>query len=121
LTDPVFDYGRSFGATVVGGYVYRGSGLRRLFRGRYFFADFIRGRVWSIALALDLATGEARATGLIEHTSELGGAGQLGNISSFGVDADGELFIVSHSRGIVFMLTGPLSAPPTPVNPRIVR
>jgi glucose/arabinose dehydrogenase len=121
LVDPIFEYDHSVGASITGGYVYRGAGLGRDFQGRYFFADFIRGRVWSIALAIDSATAEARASGLIEHTAELGGTGQLGNISSFGTDADGELYVVSHSRGMVFKITGPLAAPPTPVNPRIVR
>ena len=121
LVDPIFEYDHSVGASITGGYVYRGQSLGGDYQGRYFFADFIRGRVWSIALVIDLTTGEARATGLIEHTAELGGTNQLGNISSFGVDADAELFVISHSRGIVFKLVGPLAAPPTPVNPRIVR
>jgi len=45
---------------------------------------------------------------------------QLGNVSSFGADADGELYLVSYSRGTVLKITGPATAPPTPVNPRIV-
>jgi glucose/arabinose dehydrogenase len=121
LTDPIFEYDHSVGASITGGYVYRGTALGSDYRGRYFFADFIRGRLWSIALIADPATGEARATGLLEHTSELGGTDQLGNISSFGIDADGELFVVSYSRGIIFKLAGPLGTPPTPLNPRIVR
>jgi glucose/arabinose dehydrogenase len=121
LIDPVFEYDHSVGASITGGYVYRGAGLGPDYAGRYFFADFIRGRVWSVALAIDPATGEARATGLIEHTEELGGTSVLGNISSFGVDADGELYLVSYSRGIIFKLAGPLTTPPTPLNPRIVR
>ena len=120
LVDPIFEYDHAVGASVTGGYVYRGAALGAEYQGRYFFADFVRSRLWSIALILD-PSGEARATGLIEHTSELGGTGQLGNISSFGVDADGELFVVSYSRGIVFRLAGPLTTPPTPVNPRILR
>ncbi len=121
LVDPIFEYDHSVGASITGGYVYRGAGLGTEYQGRYFFADFVRGRVWSIALAIDPGTGEARASGLIEHTSELGGTGQLGNVSSFGTDADGELYIVSYSRGIIFKLAGPLTAPPMPLNPRIVR
>ena len=121
LVDPIFEYDHSVGASVTGGYVYRGSSLGNDYRGRYFFADFVRGRVWSIALTVDQATGEARASGLLEHTSELGGTAQLGNVSSFGTDADGELYVVSYSRGIVFKLAGPLTAPPAPLNPRIVR
>ena len=31
----------------------------------------------------------------------LGGAAVLGNVSSFGVDAAGELYVVSYSRGLV--------------------
>ena len=54
--------------------------------------------MWSIALTID-GQGEASASDLIEHTAELGGQSQLGNISSFGVDADGELYIVSLTRG----------------------
>src|SRR5438067_7857500 len=121
LIDPIFEYDHTVGASITGGYVYRGAGLGADVAGRYFFADFIRGRVWSIALVIDPSTGEARATGLIEHTGELGGTSTLGNISSFGVDADGELYLVSYSRGIIFKIAGPLTAPPTPLNPRIVR
>ena len=99
---------------------YRGVALGAPYAGRYFFADFVQGRVWSIALTIDAATGDARASGLLEHTAELGGASQLGNVSSFGADADGELYIVSYSRGTVLKITGPLTAPPTPLNPRIV-
>jgi hypothetical protein len=65
--------------------------------------------------------GEARAAGLLEHTDELGGSSQLGNISSFGVDLDGELYIVGHSRGSVFAVGGPLTTPPTPTEVRIIR
>jgi len=121
LIDPLFEYDHSVGASITGGYVYRGTGLGIEYQGRYFFADFVRGRIWSIAITIDPGTGEGRASGLLEHTSELGGTGQLGSVSSFGIDADGELYIVSHSRGIIFKLAGPLTTPPVPQNPRIVR
>jgi len=121
LIDPVFEYDHTVGASITGGYVYRGTALGADYQGRYVYADFVRARVWSIALIVDPVTGEARATGQLEHTAELGGSTQLGNISSFGVDAGGELYLVSYSRGIVFKLAGPLTPPPTPVNPRIVR
>ena len=42
----------------------------------------------------------ARASDLREHTTELGGSAQLAGVSSFGVDASGELYIVSYSRGV---------------------
>ena len=115
LVDPVFEYDHSVGQSITGGYVYRGASLGAPHSGRYFFADFVQGRVWSLALSAD-----GRASGLIEHTAELGGTPQLGNISSFGIDADGELYIVSYSRGTVLKITGPLTAPPTPLNPHVV-
>jgi glucose/arabinose dehydrogenase len=118
LTDPIHEYGRSSGQSVTGGYVYRGRALGAAYNGRYFFADYVQGRVWSIGLTID-GQGEAQAAGLTEHTSELGGQGQLGNISSFGVDAAGELFIVSLSRGVVLSVAG--LTPPTPTDLRVIR
>jgi glucose/arabinose dehydrogenase len=115
LVDPVYEYGHDIGQSITGGYVYRGSGLGAAHTGRYFFADFIQGRVWSIAIT------PPGASGLVEHTSELGGTSALGNVSSFGVDADGELYIVSYSRGAVLKIIGPPAAPPTPTGLRIIR
>jgi hypothetical protein len=48
--------------------------------------------------------GESPATDLREHTSELGGSIAIGNISSFGLDAAGELYLVSHNLGRVFRI-----------------
>ena len=118
LVDPIHEYGRSSGQSVTGGYVYRGRALGPAFAGRYFFADYVAGRVWSLALTID-SQGEARASDLVEHTAELGGQSQLGNISSFGVDADGELYIVSLTRGTILSVAG--LTPPTPTGLRIVR
>jgi glucose/arabinose dehydrogenase len=118
LIDPIFEYGRNFGSTVTGGYVYRGRELGAAYQGRYFFADFGSGRVWSIALILG-GNGEATASDLVEHTAALGGAA-LGNISSFGLDADGELFIVNYS-GSVLKVVNPALAPPAPSGLHIIR
>src|SRR5262245_20137275 len=118
IVDPIYDYNHTVGASVTGGYVYRGSALPTNFRGRYFFADYVAARVWSLGLIVDGATGEARAGDLVEHTSELG---SLGNISSFGVDADGELYLVSYSSGRILKIIGPAAAPAAPTGLRIVR
>jgi glucose/arabinose dehydrogenase len=119
LIDPIHEYDHPAGSSITGGFVYRGRALGAAYLGRYFFAD-LSGRVWSIALTINGA-GEARATGLAEHTSELGGLARLGNISSFGVDSDGELYIVSYSNGTILKVIGPQSAPPTPAGLRIIR
>ncbi len=107
LTDPIYEYPRTLGQSVTGGFVYRGTALGPSYVGRYFFADYVAGRVWSFALSI-AGSGEATASGLIEHTAELGGGGVLGNISSFGVDSPGRAV-----RAELFCRDG--AAPPQPV------
>jgi glucose/arabinose dehydrogenase len=82
LTWPVAQYSHSLGESVTGGYVYRGSAIPAL-RGFYLFADFVSGHVWA-----KKGPGGARRA--------LSGAdGQVAQVSSFGQDARGELYVVS--------------------------
>ncbi len=118
LIDPIHEYGRSSGQSISGGYVYRGAALPS-YRGRYFFADYVTGRVWSIGLTINPSTGEATASAPTDHTTELGGASVLGRISAFGLDAGGELYVVSHTNGSIVQITTPAPKPPT--NLRIIR
>lgn len=120
LTDPIHEYDRNSGQSITGGFVYRGQALGAAFRGRYFFADFVQGRVWSIALSI-IAGGEAQASDLRDHTADLTVSGQVGNVSSFGIDTDGELYLVGYSTGRILKIIGTAAAPPTPRNPRIIR
>ena len=113
LTDPIWEYGRSTGTTVTGGYVYRGTKLGTAFRGRYFFADFGNGRVWSLGLSIGATTGDATVADITEHTAQIGG----GSISSFGVDADGELYIVDYAGRIVAIDAATGTAPVVTMNP----
>ncbi|HXG55951.1 MAG TPA: PQQ-dependent sugar dehydrogenase [Vicinamibacterales bacterium] len=117
LTDPIHEYGHSVGQSITGGYVYRGTALGASHRGRYFFADFVSSRVWSMGLVVS-GNGEARAGDVRELTTELGGASQLSGVSAFGVDADGELYVISYTRGVVLKIVGP---PGTPGSLRIIR
>lgn len=111
LTNPIFEYDHSIGNSITGGYVYRGS-VGAPYQGRYVFADFVSGRVWSLALGIDPVSGEAQASGFVEHTAEMGGFGAVGNVSSLGVDASGELYVVSYSLGrILKLIPTPLAAP----------
>ena len=103
LSEPIHDYPRSDGMSITGGFVYRGAALDPMFNGRYFFADYVAGRVFTIGLALDERQ-EARAVDLLELTDLLGGTNELGLISSFGVDADAELYVVSYSRGRILKI-----------------
>jgi len=103
LVDPIYEYDHNTGASVTGGYVYRGRALGPAFRGRYFFAD-LTGRVWSLALTISPATGEAQLSNVTEHTQSLGGSAGLGLISSFGTGWDGEPYIVGYSKGTIFKI-----------------
>jgi glucose/arabinose dehydrogenase len=118
--DPIFDYAHNeesadlgtpgtgerpiLGRSVTGGYVYRGDDLGPNLFGQYIFGDFVSGRVF----ALDLAGTEALDTAAdfnnledldltFEDITGLvfpGGAPQF-QLSSFGEDADGELYVTT--------------------------
>ena len=103
LVEPIHDYPRTDGMSITGGYVYRGAALDPLFNGRYFFADYIAGRVFTLGVVLDEQQ-EARAVDRLELTDMLGGTTELGLISAFGVDADAELYLVSYSRGRILKI-----------------
>lgn len=110
LTEPIHDYPRRDGQSITGGFVYRGSALNPMFNGRYFFAAYVLGRVYSLGLSLDDRQ-EATAVDVLELTAMLGGTPELGLISSFGVDADGEFYLVSYSRGRILKIV-PGDGPP---------
>ena len=77
--------------------------------------------MWSIGLTID-ASGNALASTRIDHTAELGGSAMVGNISAFGVDADGEMYIVNHTGGtVVKVLSLSLLVPAAPTGLRIIR
>jgi len=108
LTEPIYDYPRDVGRSVTGGQVYRGRDLGPGFRGRYFYADYVTRRIFTLPILLDGGTGEplpVDTTLVVEHTAELGGADVLGSISSIDLDVDGETYLVSHDKGIIFRLT----------------
>ena len=106
LTDPIHEYPHGAGASVTGGFVYRGTELGAGTRGRYFFADFVQSRIWSVRLTANGPNGEVTAADLREHTAELGVGTAMGRFpSTFGEDAAGELYIVSLS-GFVYRLRG---------------
>ena len=111
LVEPIHEYDRGFGRSVTGGFVYRGSAIPSM-RGRYVFGDFITGRIASLALTIDPATGEATASDLIDHTSEINAGATTRTVSSFGVDANGELYAVNWNDGsIVALVTAGASQP----------
>jgi hypothetical protein len=112
LRDPIWEYSHATGRSVTGGFVYRGRALGAQFVGRYFFADYVRSRVWSLRLTIDPVSKAAAADDLVEHTADLGSGAT--SPSSFGVDANGELYLVNHSAGAVYRIDPPAGQVPAP-------
>jgi glucose/arabinose dehydrogenase len=90
LKFPVTEYSHSLGCAVIGGYVYRGSAIPAL-RGDYLFADYCSGRVW-------FKTGPRASAHILSGVSQ-----RLANITSFGQNASGELYL-SSQNGSVYKL-----------------
>ena len=82
LVFPVAVYSHQQGCSVTGGYVYRGRAVAAA-RGRYFYGDYCSGLVWSTRVS------GGRAAGLRREPFK------VSELSSFGEDAAGELYLVS--------------------------
>lgn len=106
---PIHEYRNSIftgNRSVTGGYVYRGCAIPDLV-GTYFFADYVSGRIWSFRYV------NGKVTAFRDRSAELGGP--IGNISSFGEDADGELYIVEYgASSSIFKIVA--KAPPPAVD-----
>jgi len=85
---PVTDYSHEQGCSVTGGVVYRGAALPAL-DGVYFYADYCMGWIRSFRWAPD---------GIRQHWDwrpVIDPRGQVTQVSSFGRDADGEVYVLS--------------------------
>jgi glucose/arabinose dehydrogenase len=89
-TEPVAEYDHGQGCSVTGGYVYRGSKIPWL-RGTYFYGDYCSARVWMI----HWASGSVDAPALVPGVSQ-----QVGNVSSFGQDGRGEVYVVNYGGSV---------------------
>jgi glucose/arabinose dehydrogenase len=107
--DPIFDYPRTTGRTVIGGYVYRGSQFPAL-QGTYVFGDYL-GPNGGSARVFTLNYDGTTASNFQDITSQLfpipttGGNVNLVNLSSFGEDAAGELYMTDIGNGNVYKIS----------------
>lgn len=105
LTSPIWEYDRSAGRSVNGGYVYRGSRLPDL-EGTYVYGDHVSARVWSLSFSGTYATGNR----LIAENPSLGRTDTQGGVASFAEGADGHLYLLS-LNGKIYHLTPRNGAP----------
>jgi len=85
LTHPVAEYSHKQGCSITGGYVYRGENIPSIV-GKYIYADFCSGTIWGIDQNLSFSVQVVMQTEL--------------NISSFGEDASGEIYLLDYNGGI---------------------
>lgn len=79
---PVIEYDHGQGNSITGGVVYRGSRFPAL-AGKYLYGDFGSGTIWALTESGGTATSNVEL-------------GTVGNVTSFGVDPDGEVLITAY-------------------------
>ena len=84
---PVIEYGADEGCSVIGGYVYRGTTIPSL-AGTYLYGDFCSGEIHGIRFE----NGE-----VVEHNLLVDSGLE---ITSFGEDENGEIYVLSQNGGI---------------------
>ena len=92
LVLPIAEYNHTEGIAVIGGYVYRGTNIPAL-AGSYVFGDFGSGTIWRLT---------QDAFGAWQRVPLLKGGP---NISSFGRDLAGELYVVDYGAGAILKVS----------------
>ena len=105
LTFPVSGYDHTQGASVTGGFVYRGPQVA--LQGVYLYGDFANGKIWG--LQRDGATWESK---LLLDTDFL--------ISTFGEDSAGNLYVADYNGGIYRINVLAASNTTTPGNDNLI-
>lgn len=98
---PIFDYKRSQGNAIIGGFVYRGSKFARSLSGQYIFGDHGTLNIW----ALNPENGEIIFLANIPPS----GIRDKNGISSFATDSEGEIYILklfgtNQDGGVIYKL-----------------
>ncbi len=104
LVLPIAEYDHSEGCAITGGFVYRGVPFPRM-KGVYFYADFCSGNIWGLK-----REGNSWQNTLLLSTAF--------NITSFGEDEEGNLYLADYSNGDIYLITDTSSSPsPSPSPP----
>ena len=88
---PVIDYPHNEGCAITGGFVYRGSLIPEI-QGHYFYSDWCTGFLRSFVFAGGAAVQRTNWT-----------VPSPGNVTSFGNDSSGELYVLTQ-QGFVFRI-----------------
>jgi glucose/arabinose dehydrogenase len=100
LTLPVVEYSHADSScSITGGYRYRGTQSPRLL-GVYFYGDFCTGKIWGLS---QNANGTFTSRLLIDTAL---------SITTFGEDANGELYVDDYGTGVVYAITDAVPGQP---------
>ncbi len=91
--DPIFEYDRSVGSSITGGYVYRGK-IKSIY-GQYFYADFAKPKIFSFIFDGKKVSAQKDWSQIFAQNGK-----PISQISSFGLDPQGEMYIISHQGNI---------------------
>ena len=94
LAAPAYEFGHDAGCSITGGLVYRGQAMSAL-HGHYFFSDYCAGFLRSLRYI----------DGAVAETIDWD-AGDLGNVTSFGADATGEIYITNSGGQVLKLVPG---------------
>ena len=103
--NPIFEFSHNTGnISITGGYVYRGPVAE--LQGKYFFADFVSGKVFSGQFDRNTAPGTFNGTNLanvqdrtLELESLVPGGANIQYVTAFGEDLAGNRYIVKFGNG----------------------
>jgi hypothetical protein len=96
LVLPVVDYTHADGCSVTGGYVYRGTAVPDL-TGRYLYSDYCGG--WVRSFRID--------GGAVADAREWPGLAPNGQVTAFGEDAEGELYLMTAGGRVAKIVSRP--------------
>jgi uncharacterized repeat protein (TIGR03806 family) len=113
-TDPIWEFGRDQGRSIIGGFVYRGARYPAL-RGKYLVGDFGSGRIWALSYRKG-APPKLEGVELLAHLSNTSYnyRGGEGGLTSFGRSHDGEPYLLFH--GLYTRIAKLVEAQPNPGN-----
>jgi glucose/arabinose dehydrogenase len=94
LVLPVFEYDHGQGISITGGYVYRGKKIPQL-NGTYIYGDYLSRKIWG----LRYENGQVASNALLGTNAA--------QVSSFGEDEAGEVYIVGYDNGKIYRFEDP--------------
>ncbi|MBD3195735.1 MAG: glucose sorbosone dehydrogenase [Candidatus Lokiarchaeota archaeon] len=89
---PIYEYSHTFGYSITGGFVYRGSKLTSLV-GSYIYGDYGNGKIWTLELQ-----GDNVISNTLLRDTEL-------KISSFGIDYNNEIYLCDYVSGKLYKIS----------------